>query len=133
MEHSLSPARNTHPKLKITEIFSHLLPDPLIAALETNLLQIAPTTIGIIPLSGFSKGAEATNSAKTLGHLPPKHKLTTSEIALSSPQAITEPSPQRASKMCCALNPSLSQECPFGERFNAPKNVINIHNKGWLR
>ncbi|MCI97303.1 hypothetical protein A2U01_0118604, partial [Trifolium medium] len=47
------------------------------ATLDTRRLQIVPTAIGRIPPSCFNngvKGAEATNSDKLIGHLPPSHQ-----------------------------------------------------------
>ncbi|MFS7938678.1 hypothetical protein Hanom_Chr05g00442571 [Helianthus anomalus] len=90
------------------------------ATLETNLFQIAPTAMGRIPLSGFNKGvrgAETTKSASTLGYNPPSQRFTTSVMAVSSPEAVADPSPLRASNRCWARRPSRPQDVPFGKDF----------------
>ncbi|MFS7938241.1 hypothetical protein Hanom_Chr05g00437081 [Helianthus anomalus] len=103
------------------------------ATLEITLLQIDPTAIGLIPLSGLRRGvrgAEATNSARLLGHLPPKHKLTIAEVALSRLSAITDPSPQKASKRCWALKPSLPHDVPLGKDLIHPSTQSGSTTRG---
>ncbi|KAF5769695.1 putative [histone H3]-lysine(4) N-trimethyltransferase chromatin remodeling SET family [Helianthus annuus] len=85
---------------------------------------MAPTAIGRIPPSGFSKGvrgAEATNSARDLGHNPPKKTLTTPVMAKTKPEEVEDPSPQKLSSKCCALSPSLPHEVPLGKDLMHPK------------
>ncbi|MFS8030832.1 hypothetical protein Hanom_Chr17g01538741 [Helianthus anomalus] len=93
-------------------------PTFFIATLDTNLRQMPPTAIGLIPLSGFNKGvrgAEATNSANTLGQSPSSHRLTTPVMAVSRPEELTEPSQPIASNKCWARIPSLPQDVPLGK------------------
>ena len=63
-------------------------------------------------------------------HLPPNHKLATEVIACKRSMATAYPSPHRASKMCCALKPSLPREVPLGNDLTYPRTLSTPSTRG---
>ncbi|GJW38138.1 hypothetical protein Tco_0063983 [Tanacetum coccineum] len=116
-----------------TRYFDISLPTPFIATLETKRLYIVPTAMGRIPLSGLRRGvrgADATNSVKIGGHLHANHKLTTEVMTFKRSVAVADPSPHNASKICCALKPSLSHEVPLGNDLMQLKTLSISATRG---
>ncbi|KAF5764148.1 hypothetical protein HanXRQr2_Chr15g0688641 [Helianthus annuus] len=133
MKNGLCPTRNPYRKLEIAKVFGHLLPNTFHGHLGDHPPPNRPNSDRPNPIIRFEKrcrGAEATNSARLLRHLPPKHKLTIAEVALSRLSAITDPSPQKASKRCWALKPSLPHDVPLGKDLIHPSTQSDSTTRG---